>query len=311
MSNNIYLTTDDKLEILKLYKQGMKCQDIGDKFGVSKVRVSQIAKEFGLGRQQKVLTYSKEEVAVMYDMYINGCKAKDIAQQYNINRASIYNLFAKYGFALDDDRHRWYSVNDSYFDVIDDGNKAYFLGFLWADGHNNAKKGIVEMRLQVRDKHILEDISVEIGNQRPLYFVAENGNNKQDTYRMCITSRQISTMLAQYGMQENKTYILQWPIGLDDTMISHFLRGFTDGDGYIGNRELSWAGTVMMLKKIQQLLLDKFNIQAKLYDTKTDIIKSLRVNKKQDIITILNWIYQDADLKLHRKFLKYQEIISS
>lgn len=311
MGKNVGLTINDKFEILELYKQGMKCQEIGNCFGISKTRVSQIAKEFGIGRQQKVLCYSKEEVAVMYDMYVNGFNVEYISVKYGFNRASVYNLFAKYGFVLDDDRHRKYSVDDNYFDVIDTANKAYILGFLWADGHNNTNTGIIEMRLQERDKHILEDISLNLGNERPLYFVPEHRDNTQDTYRMYITSKQISNMLVQYGMVNNKTYILQWPIGLDEDFVPHFLRGFTDGDGHIDTRELSWAGTSMMLKKIQEILTDKFNIDSKLYNTKADIIKTLRVCKKQDIITILNWIYQDADLKLNRKFLKYQEIILS
>lgn len=311
MGKNVGLTLDDKIEILELYKQGEKCQSIGDKFGISKVRVSQIAKEFGYGRQQKVLSYSKDEVAEMYSLYINGCSVECISDKYGFNRASVYNLFAKYGFSLEDDRYRKYSVNDYYFDNIDTGNKAYILGFLWADGHNKVNKGIVEMRLQARDKHILEDISCDMQNDRPLYFVAEKRERSQDTYRMYVTSRQISNMLLRYGMVANKTYALQWPNDLDDLLISHFMRGFTDGDGYIGQRELSWAGTAMMLEKIQNILADKFHIKSKMYDTKTDIIKSLRVHNKQDIMTILNWMYQDADLKLQRKFLKYQEIISS
>ena len=66
-----------------------------------------------------------------------------------------------------------------------------------------------------------------------------------------------------------------------------------------------------MLIKIKTILADKFHIESKMYNTKTDVIKSLRVYNKQDILTILNWMYRDADLKLQRKFLKYQEIISS
>ena len=311
MSKNVGLTMDDKIEILKLYKQGNKCKDIGDMFGVSKVRISQIAREFGYSRQSKTLQYTKEDVSVMYDMYLSGHNVEFISEQYGFNRASVYNLFAKYGFALDDDRYRKYAVDDSYFDAIDTNNKAYLLGFLWADGHNNTEKGIVTMTLQERDKHILEDISFDMQNERPLYCVKDSRENVQNCYRMYVTSRQISNMLLEYGMYKNKTYILEWPTMLNDNLVSHFLRGFTDGDGHIGKRELSWVGTAMMLEKIQQLLLTKFNITSKLCNTQTDVIKRLRISKKQDIKIILNWLYQNADFKLHRKFLKYQEIISS
>lgn len=304
------INNDRKLQIINLYKDGMKCQEIADIFDITKVRVSQIAREAGLKRQDKILNYSIDEVKIMYDMYIDGFKAEEIANIYGFNRASVYNLFDKYGFALDLDKHRKYSVNDTYFDKIDTSNKAYCLGFLWADGHNNTKKGIVEMRLQETDKHILQDISRDMQNDRPLYFVTDNKLNHQDAYRMYITSRRISNSLLNYGMSSNKTYILEWPKNLDDELIPHFLRGFTDGDGSIYNNGISWVGTQMMMEKIQNILYDVFGIECKIYNTKNDIIKTIKIGRKNDIRQILDWIYKDADLKLERKFLKYQDIVN-
>ena len=39
---------------------------------------------------------------------------------------------------------RKYSLNESYFDDIDTADKAYFLGYLMADGYNDEKRGVVE-----------------------------------------------------------------------------------------------------------------------------------------------------------------------
>lgn len=301
------LTNDEKLQIVNLYKEGIGVQQIADMFGVTKVRISQIAREYGLKRQDKVLMYSKDEVMSMYDMYLNGSNVEEISVSYGCNRVSIYNLFKKYDLDLAEDRHRIYSVDDTYFDNIDTPNKAYILGFLWADGHNNTQKGIVEMRLQERDKHILYDISQEMKNERPLYYVAEKRPNHQGTYRIYITSRQISDALLQYGMPSNKTYILEWPINLSDDLIPHFLRGFTDGDGSVGISFVEWVGTKMMMKKIQEILFAKLGVPCTIYDTKNDIIKTIKISRKQYVRRILDWIYRDADLKLDRKFLKYQE----
>lgn len=306
----VKLTDNEKMQIAYLYSQGLKCQEIGDMFDVTKTKISQVAKEYGLSRQQKVLTYSKEEVRIMYDLYLKGENVEYISQIYRINRASVYNLFQKYNFDLVEDRHRAYTVNDVYFNKIDTANKAYILGFLWADGHNNVDKGIVEMRLQERDKHILEDISVEMENDRPLYYVEEKRATRQNTYRMYITSRQISNALLQYGMYANKTYVLQWPFNMDDQFIPHFLRGFTDGDGYVGDFQISWVGTEMMMQKIQAILLDALNVNVTIRDTKTDIIKTMQLHRKKEVVRVLDWIYKDADLKLNRKFLKYQEMIN-
>ena len=224
------LTNDEKIQIANFYKDGVGVQQIANMFGVTKVRISQIAKERGLKRQDKVLNYSEDEVMDMYNRYLDGTNVEVISVDYGCNRASIYNLFKKYGLPLTEDRHRFYSVDDSYFDNIDTPNKAYILGFLWADGHNNVSKGIVEMRLQEQDKHILDDISIEMHNERPLYYVKEKRANNHNTYRIYVTSRQISDALLKYGMTSNKTYVLEWPKYLSDELIPHFLRGYTDGD---------------------------------------------------------------------------------
>lgn len=141
------ITNDEKLQIINLYKNGVKCQEIADMFGITKVRVSQIGKENNQKRRDKVIDCPKEIVEEMYTMYLNGDNVEKISDKYGIHRASIYNLFHKYGFELEKDRHRLYEVNDEYFDCIDTPNKAYVLGLLWADGHNNTKKGHIEIRL--------------------------------------------------------------------------------------------------------------------------------------------------------------------
>ena len=66
----------------------------------------------------------------------------------------------------------------------------------------------------------------------------------------------------------------------------------------------------MMLNQVRNMLFSQFGIDAKMYDTKTEVIKSLRVCTRREIIDTLNWMYKDADLMLERKFLTYQELIS-
>ena len=57
--------------------------------------------------------------------------------------------------------NRKYNVNDNYFDVIDNQNKAYILGFLYADGCNY-KNGYFKIDLQEEDKNMLEVFKKEL-----------------------------------------------------------------------------------------------------------------------------------------------------
>ena len=183
------------------------------------------------------------------------------------------------------------------------------MGLLWADGSNRTDNGTITLMLQERDKHILDDISVEMESDRPLYFknISKSRPNQQNCYAFTIYNRHISDMLVQYGMCSNKTYVLEWPNDLSDELIPHFLRGFMDGDGTIGHNRLGWVGTVMMMDKIKSILHDVFDIDANMEDTNNNIIKRLMVYRRSDIKRILDWIYKDADMKLERKYQKYLE----
>lgn len=52
---------------------------------------------------------------------------------------------------------RKYILNQNFFDDIDTEEKAYWLGFLYADGYNNEKRKEVKIRLAIKDEeHLLK-----------------------------------------------------------------------------------------------------------------------------------------------------------
>ena len=53
---------------------------------------------------------------------------------------------------------RKYNIDETFFDVIDTEEKAYFLGLLYADGCNATNRNAVILSLKEDDKEILEKI---------------------------------------------------------------------------------------------------------------------------------------------------------
>ena len=53
-------------------------------------------------------------------------------------------------------------MDEKYFDNIDTQNKAYTLGFLFADGYNSISKSTVSMALQESDGYILDKIRADM-----------------------------------------------------------------------------------------------------------------------------------------------------
>jgi DNA-binding PadR family transcriptional regulator len=70
---------------------------------------------------------------------------KTIAKEFDINPDNLSTLGKKYG--IQKDNRRKFSLNESYFERIDTKEKAYWLGFLSADGSISEDRGRVDITL--------------------------------------------------------------------------------------------------------------------------------------------------------------------
>ena len=130
--------------------------------------------------------------------------------------------------------------------------KAYILGLLWADGYNDGK-GKISISLQERDVDILKKIKKEIETDIPLNY-RNFSNYRQgwkNQYRLFINSKYMSEKLNSYGMHPNKSLDAIYPDWIDEQLYPHFIRGYCDGDGHIGNGLISFTGSIHLIPKIK------------------------------------------------------------
>ena len=204
---------------------------------------------------------------------------------------------------------RIYPLNESYFDVIDCEEKAYFLGFLYADGCNHIKKGCVTLTLQEKDKEILIRLSKLLQPTKPLQHLKSSSGFKtnQSSYRLVLASKHISKKLAFLGCVGNKTMLLEFPgeNQVSKELQRHFIRGYFDGDGCVGKHEASLVGTYNFCRKIseisEEIIGGKFYLRHKGNYPTSEIIVNRRKARK-----FLHWIYGDSTINLQRKYTKYK-----
>ena len=80
---------------------------------------------------------------------------RSIAIKEGVTFKVIDRIFKMCGYKAKNSRGgEKYTLNKDYFKVIDSEQKAYWLGYLWADGSTN--KYSIIMELQIRDKNHLE-----------------------------------------------------------------------------------------------------------------------------------------------------------
>jgi hypothetical protein len=251
------------------------------------------------------------------NLYNSGLSQAKVGEIYNVGHYIIGKILKKCGVQARDDSHkaRKYTINENYFDSIDTPNKAYIIGLLYSDGCNYPPQHRVKLELQERDKNILEKINVEINSNKPLVFnnLSSKNANWQNTYRLDITNKHISDKLIELGVVQNKSLILEFPIWLDYSLYAPFLRGYFDGDGHIEWRKskfLTIVGTKQFCQHIKNFCENNLDINCSIRDTANvdSNTKLLCIFRKNNIKKFLDFIYNDAELYIERKYNVYQKI---
>lgn len=219
------------------------------------------------------------------------------------------------------------SYDDSYFDKIDTTAKAYFLGYIYADGWvtyrtvDGRQVGHeLGMQLQRGDRYILERLSGELGNVHAITDgekVAKICNNKFETHAqfslLRIYSARIVRSLLAKGITPEKTYSDQFPV-VDPMLFPHFLRGYFDGDGCVTSNRYGMAQVhftafgASFLKYAHDVLLDRYQINSTIYSENSRKHR-LVIFRYDDVRRFSNLIYQNSgDLRLERKYNKFVDL---
>ena len=221
-----------------------------------------------------------------------------------------------------------YITNEKFFDIIDNEEKAYVLGFLYADG-NNYVRGThsyeVSIGLEEGDKPILEKMRELLCPLAPLKFTDYSDEGWKNQYLLKINSKILTQQLTKLGCIPAKSLILTWPKWLIDVKLQqHFIRGYFDGDGSLWAREptktgqIDWGwqitSTNIFCEKVKDIVETYANVHCSmtLCKPKTDnqITTSLSVGGNLQVKKVLDWLYQNATIYLPRKYEKYQEFLN-
>lgn len=207
-----------------------------------------------------------------------------------------------------------YSVNENYFNTIDTYKKAYFLGLLYSDGSLYFKNKSVSLSLSVEDDYIINEFIKDIEFTGKIKLLELKNENHSNAAYVQIYNENFYYGAIKSGLYDNKSLTLTSPTFniVPKKLISHFIRGYFDGDGcaylnIIRNRKRnSFIGTFEFLSSLKKFLIDNFNINdTKMYQKSKNNTFDYRINKKSDVELITNFLYQDSNgLFLKRKYNK-------
>lgn len=276
------------------------------------------------GYQKEILQRYGDLPEAVIKLFDSGLGVNDICSELRMtDKNKITGILRLSGYEVLPNFHkgRESKIDHHYFDVIDTEAKAYFLGFLYADGHNSYKtnKYQVRLSLQAEDEHILEDFKQELkssGEIKSLFAKSSKSNKVTEQKVFAFYSKDLSLTLKKLGCTEQKTHEVDFPSEdiVPDHLVRHFIRGYLDGDGSIYVNEdkytnaISINGTREILEGIQDIFVSKLGITpVKIYDGNGKVHDWKKGGRTQ-VLKILDWLYEDATFYLKRKHDKYIQI---
>ena len=198
------------------------------------------------------------------------------------------------------------------FEVIDTEMKAYWLGFLYADGSVGSKENKIELGLAEKDLKHLEKFKnfMEINNK-----ISYRENSK--SYRLSFRSDNCKADLIKQGCLPKKSLILNFPNEnqVPKNLMKHFIRGYFDGDGWFTNTDSCFQvgiiGTENFIKGFLNII-DIENKQNKIFKVhRENGAKRYVFSSYNDVLNFLNWIYKDATIYLDRKYEHYLDFLNN
>ena len=303
--NASLISEEQELEIIDLFlNTRMSLRDIAKVYNRKSYDfVYRILQKHNINTKRRHVSnkISIEDISDIINLYKEKhMTARQIAKQYSVTYGVITRILTQNGIEIR--KHYNQTFNENYFDTIDTSNKAYLLGFLYADGCIN-KNNAVSFTVHQQDREILEMYIKE------LQATNEITNIKTKPHvRISFCSKHMCDTLINMGCIHNKTYNLTFP-DISSEYYYDFIRGFMDGDGCISTTNknnhkyisLSFTGTKEMLNTLKELF--KIDNQITFYRN----AYSLHIGKSQDVLRILSDIYNNAELYMTRKFNKYKE----
>ena len=169
-----------------------------------------------------------------------GLSANEMARKFGVNRSSIYKRIRKYKIKVPFVKEPIF--DEHIFDSIDTNEKAYWLGFLYADGcvSIGKKRYCVELSLKGSDIAHLWKFNDFLGFDRKLQKVkigdCRCGEKICKRCRISVSSKHLCLRLKELGCMPRKSLILQFPnldIFKERDFVYDFLRGYFDGDGSV------------------------------------------------------------------------------
>lgn len=177
--------------------------------------------------------------------YAKGATIDQLKKKYRVPRMAINRILFKHDIPI---RTAWSYLSKgfdkTFFKTIDTHEKAYWLGFIYADGNLHGKM----LSLLIKDKGHLDKFKEAIDGGQSVTMWYDR------MYRFGIKDEELREQMIRLGVIERKSLVLGFPSSdqVPDQFINSFILGYFDGDGcmYVNQtgKYRAWQFTIIATK---------------------------------------------------------------
>lgn len=342
-TNRTQKWTQEELDILKTYFKSESSVELTKRIPnrtpaaiIQKAERLHLKHNFIKGHGKKAMLWTNEETELLKSLYENHPIDEVMRFFPNRTKSAVQQQANTLGL-------RYLYYNERFFQTIDTAEKAYWLGFIYADGCVTTRNRF-SLELAIVDKDHLQKFCDALESNIRIHTRACRPNNLVPSSReicsIMINNSRLWHDLYDKGVVRQKTFCLKFPDShqLPVAFYRDFIRGFFDGDGsymctwhqnepYRGNdgkirRRSYYAKSISVvcterqfLEKISQILFNYANCKSSIGqhggESRITPLYTLRVYSKKDLTNFIKFVFYEGCVCLDRKYAKAKKILDN
>lgn len=311
MSRKVILNKEELLNLYNITPIYGRTSSLAKYFSVSEKSIRNNLKEYGVeitSLEDKIDNNKLIEAFNKHGSYLQASKEIGISEPCARKRLKKMGYVSKkeqYG-ALKNE------LEINIFKNIDTQEKAYWLGFIAADGciYKIAGSLMFQINLSVSDIDHLKKL-------KDFLNTTYNVTQKDRVCTIQFSSKRFCENLIANSITVRKTKTYKMP-ALNEDLVKHFMRGYFDGDGCISYKEDRNEFSFQLItaskdffEQIKQIFPFKTNAQVHVDKKYPDSeYYYLRIGNKNEIEKAFDYLYKDATIYLERKYDIFSKIKS-
>lgn len=253
-----------------------------------------------------------KDTEVFKDYILGDLSLEDIAIKYRVHISTVNRALTRSGAIRKRSTgpRNKIEMNNDFFTILDSEKKAYWAGFILADGClRKTKNGSFELKinLSLKDIELLNLFKEHIGSKHIIKISNIYSKKTKKIYKKCsltIVRKKIVNDLVKNGIYLEKAKKIRIP-KLNKENMRHFIRGLFDGDGgwFFRRKTLSFSirsSCTGFLEKIQKILIKECGMSKNKIGFNTG---AFRLSYEGNTVSkkFFEYIYNDCSVFLKRK----------